>query len=381
MLSKPSDSFSASAVEVVLAQQTRAIDLAESWSDRLRRQVEALDPLRHAHEVLLHQSIAEQALAAASVGDQLQRHIDSVLGLGRLPDASSAAKEAERLAMQGMARISGLDAADLWRTQLLKQNAELDGIRESAAGTSRYFDDLASQRDAVRRAVEQATQWGGAFQSVEAARRWHQDQAESNSLRSMLSALKAASQGIGPDEASVVEDLRGSVEDASAAAEQLQGIVADAAHEYSLKDAAEHIVRAIEATQEPFRKKVLYFMVLPMLFVLLGAVINPFADFHIKKSLESSSPQGDTKAVKHAAREAVGDLQVVSEFRFVSSKAPLSVRFRASARSPVLGSLRFGQAVRVLKQERDFTLIVWVDRANQLEIQGWVFSRYLKRFD
>ena len=84
--------------------------------------------------------------------------------------------------------------------------------------------------------------------------------------------------------------------------------------------------------------------------------------------------------MKEAAREAVGDVRILSDFRFVSAQS-LAMKNGPKARAPVVGQLRFGQTVRVLERERDFTLVVWRSEDGKVELQGWVFSRYLKRFN
>jgi hypothetical protein len=79
---------------------------------------------------------------------------------------------------------------------------------------------------------------------------------------------------------------------------------------------------------------------------------------HPKEWLEKASPQAETQAVKQAAREAQPDAQALDDFRFVSSKGPLAVRSTVKANGPQAGSLRFGQAVRVLRKDGDSMLTV-----------------------
>lgn len=51
------------------------------------------------------------------------------------------------------------------------------------------------------------------------------------------------------------------------------------------------------------------------------------------------------------------------------------------AKAPVAGQLRFGQIVRVLVKERDFSHVVWRSEDGKVELQGGVFSLYLKRLN
>ena len=71
--------------------------------------------------------------------------------------------------------------------------------------------------------------------------------------------------------------------------------------------------------------------------------------------------------------------ELLADQRFISGKV-VSVRMNPRANSPELARLKFGNVVRVVKTERDFTLVVWADKDAGVEIQGWVFSRYLEKF-
>ncbi|MEF9949464.1 MAG: SH3 domain-containing protein, partial [Comamonas sp.] len=118
---------------------------------------------------------------------------------------------------------------------------------------------------------------------------------------------------------------------------------------------------------------------LPILFFLASPFWNSYVDFHVKKNREGTSTQATNKQVKEAAREAVGDLRLLHDYRFVTAQS-LAVRAEPKARGQALGQLRLGQTVHVLGKERDFTLVAWRSEDGNAELKGWVFSRYLKRF-
>lgn len=41
----------------------------------------------------------------------------------------------------------------------------------------------------------------------------------------------------------------------------------------------------------------------------------------------------------------------------------------------------FGKAVKLVKKDKDFALVLWTDKESGVEIQGWVFARYLAKFN
>lgn len=68
----------------------------------------------------------------------------------------------------------------------------------------------------------------------------------------------------------------------------------------------------------------------------------------------------------------------LADHRYVSVKS-LVMRLNPNARSPKIASLTYGQVVRLEKKVGDFALVVWV--SGEVELQGWVFARYLKKFN
>lgn len=130
-------------------------------------------------------------------------------------------------------------------------------------------------------------------------------------------------------------------------------------------------------TLDPFWKGVIFSIIL----LIVGGIYNPILDFAIKRHLESaSSPQAETKAIKQAAIEAAGSPDVLDDFRFVSVEV-VSLRSSPGSKAPVVGTLRLGQAVVLLdKRDNGFSLVSWSDEDGRVLIQGWMYSRYLKRF-
>ena len=106
----------------------------------------------------------------------------------------------------------------------------------------------------------------------------------------------------------------------------------------------------------------------------IGAVMG-----HYAPAVLGESPQAAKKAIQENARAAVGSAEMLEEYRYVSAKV-LVVRQNPKTRSPEVGRLYFGSAVKLLKKEKDFALVIWTDKESSAEIQGWVFSRYLGKF-
>lgn len=146
----------------------------------------------------------------------------------------------------------------------------------------------------------------------------------------------------------------------------------------SFQQAVERVVLAIEAQQKPAVRLMLWVFFLKVMDWLISGAVGA-AMGHYAPVVLGESPQAAKKAVQENARTAVGSPQLLVEYRYVSAKV-LIVRMNPRARSPEVGRLSFGKAVKLQKKEKDFALVLWTDKESGAEVQGWVLSRYLGRF-
>lgn len=163
-------------------------------------------------------------------------------------------------------------------------------------------------------------------------------------------------------------------------AEQTAESISQAVSEQDLiQDAVERIIVAIQTQQKPTVQLMIWLIFRKIMDWLLAGAIGA-AMGHYAPAILGASPQAAKKAIQENARAAVGSSELLAEYRYVSVKT-LIVRHNPRARSPEINRLYFGRTVKLLKKEKDFTLILWTDKENGAEIQGWVFSRYLGKFN
>ena len=151
--------------------------------------------------------------------------------------------------------------------------------------------------------------------------------------------------------------------------------VADA----TIKDAVERIVTTIQLQQNPVVQLMLWVFFRKVMDWLIAGAIGA-AMGHYAPAVLGEQPQAAKKAIKETAREVAGAPYLLSDYRYVSAKV-LVVRQNPRARSPEIGRLQFGKPVKVIQKSNDFSLVLWTDRESGVEIQGWVFSRYLGKFN
>lgn len=172
----------------------------------------------------------------------------------------------------------------------------------------------------------------------------------------------------------------GAVEEATKEAEVAAQSITQAANgEPTLKEAVDKIIAAIQAQQKPAVRLMLFLFFGKVLDWLIGGAISAVMGYYAPQVL-GDSPQAAAKAVKEIAREAVGVPELLVEYRYVTVKV-LIVRQNPRALSPEVARLTFGKAVKLVKKDKDFALMLWTDKESGVEIQGWVFSRYLGKFN
>jgi hypothetical protein len=129
---------------------------------------------------------------------------------------------------------------------------------------------------------------------------------------------------------------------------------------------------------DPTKQLLLYFLLAPLLVSLVSSVINPVGDHFIKKWL-TDSPQGLQKEAEKTVVAAVGGTRVLADYRLVVAKS-LDVKASPAALGRSVGRLYFGSAVRVIRTQDAFTFVEWGHEDGAV-VSGWVYSRYLKRFN
>jgi len=338
-------------------------DLVERYSpgyqmQELLRQVE---PHRQIQEMMARTSVP--------------KHIQDII------DGTSIAAQAKRMMGQYFPKNAdgslGLDNEAIRRaagrtvdTEALRQAADFNSIWEVAKQYELYLKPIGEQQEYLERVHRQA--FGGftlkmldlptnpAFQAMEAAKK---------SLDNLWGSFRDID----------FSQFEADEEEQKEAAKAAQDIVQAAVGEPTLKEAVDQIIAAIEMQQHPAVRILLWLYFKKVLEWLIAGAIGAVMG-HYAPNVLGQSPQAETKAVKEIARQAVGAPELLLEYRYVSAQT-LIVRQNPRARSPELTRLEFGKPVKLVKKERDFALVIWSDNEAGIEIQGWVFARYLGKFN
>jgi len=140
----------------------------------------------------------------------------------------------------------------------------------------------------------------------------------------------------------------------------------------------EVLLSEIKKLRDPSLKRILYDILVPIFLSIIMLFVTPHLE-NIQKNLFSKNKTAATKFIEREIPKTLPDNNILYDFRFVTASI-LNVRSRNCQRSDLIGKLYFGSVVRIIQRNKNWTLVEWRHQDNDLLIQGWVFSRYLKKF-
>ncbi len=302
------------------------------------------------------------------------KHIQAII------DGTSASVQAKRVMEQQVLKDAlasfGHDTAQVRRMTGLNESVKLAAGIDFASCIAKQYERYLKPMSQHREILEELRR-----QSVDglAAIDFARQLTESNpSFRAIEEARKSLDRLLPTFSDIDFRKFESSENDEQETRQAAESITSTATEQESIQEAVERIVAAIQKQQKPTVQLMLWLFFREVLDWLIAGAIGA-AMGHYAPAVMGESPQSAKKAVQENAKAAVGSVEILAEYRYVSTKA-LIVRSNPKARSPKAGRLSFGMAVKLMKKEKDFALVTWTDKANGAELQGWVFSRYLGKF-
>lgn len=341
-------------------------DLVKRYSPdyQLKELTRQFEPHRQIHEMLERSAVP--------------KHIQDII------DGSSIAAQTKRMVEQYFPKDSfsslGLyndtirQAAGLTiENEAIRRAAGLDSISNIAKQYERHLNPIFEHSEMLAKLRRQVF---GGLSTVDIARQFEE---VNPAFRAMEEAKKSLDR-LWPTFRDIdFSQFEASEKDEQETRQAAELITWAAAEQESFPEAVERIVLAIQAQQKPAVQLMLWLFFRKIVDWLIAGAIGA-AMGHYAPAVLGESPQAAKKAVQESARTAVGSPELLVEYRYVSAKV-LIVRQNPRARSPEVGRLSFGRAVKLLSKEKDFALVLWADKESGAQIQGWVFARYLEKFN
>ncbi len=141
---------------------------------------------------------------------------------------------------------------------------------------------------------------------------------------------------------------------------------------------------------DPKQTAIFWSVVFPCLYTSLLFLLAPVWDAYAKRAIERFDPVPITQQAREAnksmnlqAREFALTPMLLSELRFVNcKKKDLALRKNPRKNAATLPmKIPRGQPVQILETKDSWTRIRWTDSAQSFVIEGWVFTRYLNKFN
>lgn len=344
------------------------------------REIEDIQNLvkRHSSEYQLKEMVRQfepyRQMLAMLERPTVPKHIQDII------DGTSVTAQAKRMMEQYIPKNAlasfGFDTVQVRRmTELnesMKRAAGLDFASSIAKQYERYLKPTSPHQALLEELRRQSV---GGLAAIDFARQL----TESNpTFRAIEEARKSLDRLLPTFRDIDFRKFESSENDEQETKQAAEFITHTATEQESIQDAVERIVAAIQAQQKPTVQLMLWLFFRKVLDWLIAGAIGA-AMGHYAPAVLGENLQAAKKAVQKNARTAVGSAEILAEYRYVSAKV-LIVRQNPKARAPEVGRLSFGMAVKLMKKEKDFTLVAWTDKESGAELQGWVFSRYLSKF-
>lgn len=134
----------------------------------------------------------------------------------------------------------------------------------------------------------------------------------------------------------------------------------------------------IKKIKETPLQKIVWIFISYILLSIFGQPIETSL-INLKNKINTKDKVAATKFIEKEIPKKIDDKFIFQNLRFVTADV-LRVRSRDYQKSDLIGKLYLGDVVTIIRKKKHWTLMKWEDKENDLEIQGWVFSRYLRKF-
>lgn len=111
----------------------------------------------------------------------------------------------------------------------------------------------------------------------------------------------------------------------------------------------------------------------------IGVLVNVTTSYWQEK-WQGIEPETSNKQIISTASEHLS-LVILANHRFVDVKIVLYVRADSGKKFEVIDTLKRGKIVKLIEKQKAWSLTEYYDTDTEKMIQGWVYSRYLHKFE
>jgi Bacterial SH3 domain len=147
----------------------------------------------------------------------------------------------------------------------------------------------------------------------------------------------------------------------------------------NIEENIENILNEIQNIKDSNDQKLFYLVLVPFIIALMFSIINPITQYYVNDYF-AKDKRVVKKEINQKIIKSVINIDDIKFFRYINCKV-LLIRDKPNSKSPNIGRLYFGQAVHLIEKNKDWSLVSWSDGDNSVMLKGWVFTRYLSKFN
>ncbi len=148
-------------------------------------------------------------------------------------------------------------------------------------------------------------------------------------------------------------------------------------HDKKLNEVTDSILKEVNSIKETNKYKIINLIIFSILFPIVLQFLSPFINIYVDNILFKNK-KFFKKYISNQFITQIEDTQRLNHLRIITAKN-IEVRSKASRKSEFIAYLKFGEIVFVINNIRDWSYIQKLNEDGDIIIQGWVFSRYLKK--
>jgi len=148
-------------------------------------------------------------------------------------------------------------------------------------------------------------------------------------------------------------------------------------YDNKLNEVTDSILKEVNSIKEPRKIKIINLFIISILFPIVLQFLSPFINIYVGNII-SKNKKFFRKYISNQLITQIDDDQRLNYLRIITANN-IEVRSKASCKSKFITRLKFGEIVLVVNKKRDWSFIQKFNDDGDIIIQGWVFSRYLKK--
>ncbi len=149
--------------------------------------------------------------------------------------------------------------------------------------------------------------------------------------------------------------------------------------EQNFEKGINRLIKEIQKNKDPVIQKVILNFIISLIVAILISFLNPMID-KIREHVAVNDKRTATKIIQRTVTQTEIPRNVLVDFRFVTADV-LIVRAEDKQKSKIVARLYFGQVVLLIKKNKNWSSVEWKDDDGDVIIRGWVFTRYLRKFN